>query len=79
VSLGRTRIVVIVRKPGGDGGCRHHGNRWLVAGIADQVNFAPGQAGSEVTVTFALSGTGSMQAGYLSVGSDWAGTGGDGR
>jgi anti-sigma regulatory factor (Ser/Thr protein kinase) len=52
---------------------------WLVAGIADQVNFVPGPAGSEVVVTFALSGTGSEQLGYLSSGSDWAGTGGDGR
>jgi anti-sigma regulatory factor (Ser/Thr protein kinase) len=52
---------------------------WLVAGIADQVNFVPGRAGSEVTVTFALSGTGSDQAGYLAAGSDWAGSGGDGR
>jgi anti-sigma regulatory factor (Ser/Thr protein kinase) len=43
---------------------------WLVAGIADQVNFAPGRAGSEVTVTFALSGNGNEQAGYLSAGSD---------
>ena len=52
---------------------------WLVAGIADQVSFVPGRAGSEVTVTFALSGTGSEQNGYLSAGSDRAGTGGDGR
>jgi anti-sigma regulatory factor (Ser/Thr protein kinase) len=52
---------------------------WLVAGIADQVNFAPSRAGSEVTVTFALSGTGSEQAGYLPSGSDRAETGGDGR
>jgi anti-sigma regulatory factor (Ser/Thr protein kinase) len=52
---------------------------WLVAGIADQVNFAPGLAGSEVTVTFALSGTDSEQAGYLSAGSDRARSGGDGR
>jgi anti-sigma regulatory factor (Ser/Thr protein kinase) len=52
---------------------------WLVAGIADQVNFVPGRAGSEVTVTFAVPGIGSEQAGYLSAGSDWAGTGGDGR
>jgi anti-sigma regulatory factor (Ser/Thr protein kinase) len=52
---------------------------WLVAGIADQVNFAPGRAGSEVTVTFALSGAGGEQAGYLPSGSDRAGTGGDGR
>jgi serine/threonine-protein kinase RsbW len=27
---------------------------WLVAGVADQVNFVPGRAGSEVTVTFSL-------------------------
>jgi anti-sigma regulatory factor (Ser/Thr protein kinase) len=52
---------------------------WLVAGIVDQVSFAPGRAGSEVTVTFALSGPGSEQAGYLPSGSDRAGTGGDGR
>jgi anti-sigma regulatory factor (Ser/Thr protein kinase) len=52
---------------------------WLVAGIADQVNFVPGRAGSEVMVTFALSGAGSEQVGYLPSGSDWAGTGGDGR
>lgn len=52
---------------------------WLVAGIADQVSFVPGRAGSEVTVTFALSGSGSEQAGYLPSVSDWAGTGGDGR
>jgi anti-sigma regulatory factor (Ser/Thr protein kinase) len=52
---------------------------WLVAGIADQVNFAPGRAGSEVTVTFALSGTGTEQPAYLSADSDRAGSGGDGR
>jgi anti-sigma regulatory factor (Ser/Thr protein kinase) len=52
---------------------------WLVAGIADQVNFVPGRAGSEVTVTFAVPGTGSEPAGHLSAGSDWTGTGGDGR
>jgi anti-sigma regulatory factor (Ser/Thr protein kinase) len=27
---------------------------WLVDGIADQISFAPGRAGSEVTVTFEL-------------------------
>jgi anti-sigma regulatory factor (Ser/Thr protein kinase) len=52
---------------------------WLVDGIADQVSFAPGRAGSEVTVTFELPGTGSEQAGYLPSASDRAGTGGDGR
>ncbi len=51
----------------------------LVASIADQVSFAPGRAGSEVTVTFALPGTGSERPGYLIAGSDWAGSGGDGR
>ena len=50
----------------------------LVAGIADQVSFAPGRA-VEVTVTFALPGTGSERPGYLIAGSDWAGSGGDGR
>jgi serine/threonine-protein kinase RsbW len=49
---------------------------WLVAGVADQVNFVPGRAGSEVTVTFSLPGTGSEQAGSLSAGRGWAGTGG---
>jgi anti-sigma regulatory factor (Ser/Thr protein kinase) len=39
---------------------------WLVAGLADQVNFAPGRACSEVTVTFALPDLGGGQAGYLS-------------
>jgi anti-sigma regulatory factor (Ser/Thr protein kinase) len=52
---------------------------WLVAGIADQVDFVSGRAGSEVTVTFALPGVGSEQAGYLSAGIDSLGTGGDGR
>jgi anti-sigma regulatory factor (Ser/Thr protein kinase) len=47
---------------------------WLVVGIADQFNFVPGRACSEVTVTFALSGTGSEQAGYLTAGSDRAET-----
>src|SRR3954451_3101865 len=45
---------------------------WLVAGLADQVDFALGRPASEVTVTFALPATGSEQAGYLSAGSDWA-------
>jgi serine/threonine-protein kinase RsbW len=52
---------------------------WLVVNVADQVNFVPGQDCSEVTVTFALSGAGGQQAGYLPAGSDRAGTGGDGR
>jgi hypothetical protein len=52
---------------------------WLVVSIADQVSFAPGRAGSEVTVTFALPGAGSEQAGYLPSGSDRARTGADGR
>lgn len=51
----------------------------LVAGIADQFSFAPGRAGSEVIVTFALPGTGSERAGHLPAGSDRAGAGGDGR
>jgi anti-sigma regulatory factor (Ser/Thr protein kinase) len=52
---------------------------WLVAGIADQVNFVPGRAGSEVTVMFALPGTGGEQTRYRSARSDRAGTAGDGR
>jgi anti-sigma regulatory factor (Ser/Thr protein kinase) len=79
----------------GPGGCGHAGapglgtagpwplqpghGLWLVVGIADQVSFAPGRAGSEVTVTFALAGAGSEQAGYLLSGSDRARTGGDDR
>jgi anti-sigma regulatory factor (Ser/Thr protein kinase) len=52
---------------------------WLVTGLADQVDFAPGQGGSEVTVTFTLQpGTGSERAGCLPAGSDWTGAGGDG-
>jgi anti-sigma regulatory factor (Ser/Thr protein kinase) len=52
---------------------------WLVARIADQVDFAPGRAGSEVTVTFALPETGGQQAEYLPSGSDRLGARGHGR